>query len=158
MKKLSLLILHIMLLLSACGGGSDADKPDFYQSNGVAIEGYDPVAYFTASKAVKGEAANSSTYQNITYHFSSEENKALFEANPESYIPAYGGYCAYAMADASFKMEPDPENWQIQDGRLLLFYEDFWTNLQGGLQAEWNTAPEDFGQKADAHWSEMTGK
>lgn len=158
MKHLSLLILTSALLLSACGGGSDTDKPDLFQENGVAIAGYDPVAYFTLGEASKGAAANSSSYKDATYYFSNAEHKALFEANPEKFLPAYGGYCAYAVADNSFKMEPDPENWVIQDGRLLLFYDDFWTRMGGGLKEEWNTAPEAFETKADSNWGEMVSQ
>jgi len=55
-------------------------------------------------------------------------------------------------------MEPDPTNWQIQNGPLQLFYEDFWTELQGGLKKEWNQNPDDYKDRADKNWHDIVGK
>ena len=147
----------VLLLLTACGG-DDSNKPAIFAEDNVALAGYDPVAYFTLGKATVGNAAIQAVYQDVTYHFSSEEHRALFEAQPEKFVPAYGGWCAYAVAENAFKMEPDPTNWQIQDEKLLLFYEDFWTELQGGLKSEWNAAPQEFEQRATANWVDMTSE
>lgn len=87
--------------------------------NGVAIQGYDPVAYFTEGRAVKGETAFSATASGATYHFASPDHKALFEADPARYAPQYGGYCAYA-ASINTVSPIDPQYWEIVDGRLLL--------------------------------------
>src|SRR5258706_7352389 len=64
--------------------------------DGLAIEGYDPVAYFTDNKSEKGTAKFKSTYEGAKYLFASAEHKAIFDLNPEKYAPAYGGYCGYA--------------------------------------------------------------
>jgi YHS domain-containing protein len=86
---------------------------------GAAILGYDPVAYFADGKPAKGNAKFKSSYEGATYHFASAEHKALFDANPAKYAPAYGGYCGYAASIN--RLSPiSPDWWQIVDGRLVL--------------------------------------
>jgi YHS domain-containing protein len=86
---------------------------------GVAIGGYDPVAYFTDSRPLTGDAAIESTYQGATYRFASASHKALFDSDPERYAPRFGGFCGYAASIN--KVSPvNPEIWQIVDGRLVL--------------------------------------
>jgi YHS domain-containing protein len=87
--------------------------------NGVAIEGYDPVAYFSDSKAVMGDPKITSTHGGAIYWFASAQHKRLFDADPSKYEPQFGGYCAYAASiDAISPI--DPTVWEIVDGRLLL--------------------------------------
>ncbi len=87
--------------------------------DGLALEGYDPVAYFTDGKAVKGGPALARSYQGATYHFTTTEHKNLFEKDPAKYVPQFGGFCGYAASIN--KVSPvDPEIWQIVDGRLVL--------------------------------------
>lgn len=87
--------------------------------DGAAILGYDAVAYFTDNKAVKGTPRIKSTYEGADYYFSSAEHKALFDANPTKYAPAYGGYCGYAASID--RLSPiSPEWFQIIDGKLIL--------------------------------------
>ncbi len=86
---------------------------------GLAIQGYDPVAYFTDHKPTKGNAQFSSEHGGATYYFSSAQHKMLFDANPEKYAPAYGGYCGYAASIN--RLSPiSPEWFQIEDGKLIL--------------------------------------
>ena len=86
---------------------------------GAAILGYDPVAYFTDNKAIKGDPKFKSTYEGANYYFASGEHKALFDANPAKYAPAYGGYCGYAASIN--RLSPiSPEWFQIEDGKLIL--------------------------------------
>ena len=99
-----------------------------------------------------GDTTVTSTVNGITYQFSSATNKNLFDAEPEKYIPAYGGWCAYAVAESSTKMEPDPTMWQIQDGKLLLFYDDWMTSLTGSLKEEWNSDQAGYKERADDNW------
>src|SRR5438105_4719456 len=80
----------------------------FNLDDGLAIEGYDPVAYFTLSKAVKGSKDVALFHQGITYHFSSAANKEEFKKNPSKYEPQYGGWCAYAMGAKGEKVTVDP--------------------------------------------------
>ncbi len=87
--------------------------------NGVAIQGYDAVAYFTDNKPVKGAAKFVSEYEGARYYFASAEHKALFDMNPSKYVPAYGGYCGYAASID--RLSPvSPEVFQIEEGKLVL--------------------------------------
>ncbi len=86
---------------------------------GLAIEGYDPVAYFTDKKPVKGAEQFRTTYMGAVYQFASADHKRLFDASPERYAPQFGGYCAYAASID--RISPiSPEYWEVVDGRLLL--------------------------------------
>ena len=95
------------------------------QSNeeGVAIDGFDPVAYFDESKAVKGVSIHSCEYLNRTWHFSSEENRDKFLADPEKFAPQYGGYCAHSLSNNKI-IESDPESFAIRDDKLYLYVND----------------------------------
>jgi YHS domain-containing protein len=112
--------------------------------DGAAILGYDAVAYFTDNKAVKGNPQFKSSYEGADYYFASGEHKAMFDANPAKYAPAYGGYCGYAASID--RLSPiSPEWFQIVDGRLILqhnkkAYDKFNADLQGNLA------------KADRNW------
>jgi len=153
MRKL-IYILSALILFS-CGAGSEEPKGPIFEVQGFALAGYDPVAYFEQSEAKKGSEEELVTYQENTYCFSSTKNRELFENNPEKYLPAYGGWCAYAVAEKSFKMQPDPEEWQIQDGELQLFTSTWMTKLTGSLIEDWNEDPEDFKKRADQNWEQM---
>ena len=97
-----------------------------YKPSGVAIRGFDTVAYFTESKPVEGTEDHQFDWMGAKWYFSSEENKDLFAADPEKYAPQYGGYCAYGVAtDSLVKIEGD--QWTIVDDKLYLNYD---ANLQ----------------------------
>ena len=117
----------------------------------LALKGYDPVAYFTQNAAAEGSPDITSQYQGITYRFATAENRALFNANPEKYLPTYGGWCATAMADGE-KVDIDPESFAVTDGRLFLFYDGLW----GDAKKKWNKKPRELEQKADAAWQKLT--
>ena len=151
MKKLSILLLVFVV---ACGS-SEGPKGETYTANGIGLDGYDPVAYFEQAEARLGNENTTSSYNGITYQFTSTKHKELFNENPEKYLPAYGGWCAYAVAESSTKMAPDPTMWQIQEGRLLLFYDDWMTSLTGSLKEEWNSDQNGYLQKADTNWPEV---
>jgi YHS domain-containing protein len=87
----------------------------------IAIKGYDPVAYFTDGKAVRGSEAISYGWLGATWQFSNEEHRRMFSASPVSYAPQYGGLCAEGVAaDGEATVNIDPESWQIIDGKLYL--------------------------------------
>ena len=146
-----MLLGFIFLLLISCGG-SEEPAGEVFEKGGIAIDGYDPVAYFEQGEPKIGTENTTSEYQGLTYQFTSTKNKTLFDEDPEKYVPAYGGWCAYAIAETSTKMQPDPTMWQIQEGRLLLFYDDWMTSLTGGLKEKWNEDADDYLSKADANW------
>ena len=113
-------------------------------STGLALQGYDPVAYFTQGEATKGSYKITTIHNDATYWFSSEEHKATFEANPDAYVPEYGGYCAFGAA-MGFKFDGDPHHWKIVDGELYL-------NLSKDIQERWSTDIPGFIQQADNNW------
>jgi YHS domain-containing protein len=110
----------------------------------TGINGYDAVAYFTEGKPTRGNGHHVAVFDGVTYLFASEENKKKFEANPEQYIPAYGGYCAYGVS-VEKKFVGDPEVWKIVDGELYL-------NLDKDIQSEWEKDVSGHIRKADSNW------
>ncbi len=97
-----------------------ARAPRFFQTNsGVAMNGYDAVAYFTMQKPVKGVAKYAFEYEGANFHFSSSENLEMFKTNPQKYAPVFGGYCAYA-ASLGYRAATVPEAWTVYDGKLYL--------------------------------------
>ena len=155
MKTLVLLLsLFVFGLRSAQAQSNPAvRKQQFNLDNGIAIAGYDPVAYFTQHRAVKGQAANTVTYKNVTYRFASPLNAEAFRKNPDKYEPAYGGWCAYAMGAAGEKVPVDPETFKVKDGQLYLFYNKFFNNTL----PKWNKDEDNLHRKADQSWVKFAG-
>ena len=113
-------------------------------ADGVALKGYDPVAYFTLSRAVPGQEELQYTWRNARWHFSSQEHLMLFKENPDKYVPQYGGYCAYAVSRGT-TADIDPEAWAIVDSKLYL-------NLNKEVQKIWQQDREEYIKKADKNW------
>lgn len=116
----------------------------------VALKGYDPVGYFTRQQALKGSKSLSAQHRGVTYYFASDENKRLFTESPEKYLPAYGGWCATAMAKGE-KVEIAPANFKVTNGRLFLFFKAFYANAL----KDWNKDEANLTVKADAHWKRI---
>ncbi|MDN3585965.1 YHS domain-containing (seleno)protein [Pedobacter aquatilis] len=150
-------ILILMILSVAFSGATLAQttserKKEFnIDKVSLAIEGYDPVAYFSIGKAVEGKKEISVTNNGIAYRFSTNQNKELFKANPSKYEPQYGGWCAYAMGETGEKVEVDPETFKILDGKLYLFYNKFFNNTK----KSWNKDEKNLKAKADASWAKF---
>jgi len=89
---------------------------------GVAIMGYDPVAYFTERRAVKGTPDYAYSWLGATWHFASPDHKELFARDPTKYAPQYGGHCSLGVAYGESTANIDPEAWRIIDGKLYLNY------------------------------------
>ena len=138
MKKLFLFVFVVVLALPAFAGDSGRAKCLLnLDKTGLAIQGYDPVAFFTDNKPVKGQAGFSSQCDGATYRFASQAHKDLFDKDPAKYEPAFGGYCAYGVSRNKL-VELDVNAFQIVDGRLLLQYskgvrEDFNEDTRGNL-------------------------
>jgi YHS domain-containing protein len=117
---------------------------------GIALKGYDPVAYFTDNAPMKGQPQFSSRYKGATYYFASAEHKKTFDTNPAKYEPQFGGFCAYGVSKGyTVKIEPDA--FQVVDGRLLLQYdksvrEKFRQDTPGNLK------------RADSNWPTILDK
>ncbi len=150
-----LIVLFAIVLLSACSSGSQEPSSPVFVNDGFALDGYDPVAYFEQAEPKKGSENEVVEYNGFVYCFSSSKNKQLFEADPDKYLPAYGGWCAYAVAENATRMSPDPTQWQIQDGKLQLFYDDWYTSIFGNLKETWNEDSTSYRQKADTNWDTM---
>lgn len=119
----------------------------------VAISGYDPVAYFTLGKALKGRKEISASHRDVTYYFASDEDRKVFAESPEKYVPTYGGWCATAMAKGE-KVEIDPANFKVTNGRLFLFFKAFYANAI----KDWNKDEPGQTTKADANWKKIAGE
>jgi peroxiredoxin/YHS domain-containing protein len=121
----------------------------------LAASGYDVVAYFPegGGKPVKGSKEFEFEHAGARYRFSSRKNLDAFKANPDRYEPAFGGWCAYAMADGD-KVEVDPESFLISNNRLFLFYKGFLNDTR----SKWLKQPADLESKADAAWTRLTGE
>jgi len=137
--------LSVIVFLST-GSGSMAAGP----SPEPAIKGYDTVAYFRAGKAVKGSESFTFPWHNMTWFFSSKENRDLFAAGPEKYAPQYDGYCAWAMTESRLAVT-DPEVWKIVDGKLYL-------NCSQAAYEKWSRDIPGHIKKADAIWKERFGR
>lgn len=123
----------------------------FNLQNGIAVQGYDVVAYFKLNKAVKGNESNTVYCQGIKYRFANAANKEEFKSNPSKYEPQYGGWCAYAMGATGEKVEVDPETFKIINGQLYLFYNKLFNNTL----KTWNKDETSLKAKANANWAKI---
>jgi YHS domain-containing protein len=114
---------------------------------GLAVDGYDVVAYFSDGKPVKGSSAHTVEWNGAVWRFASAGHQAAFEREPERYAPAYGGYCAWAVANG-YSADADPEAWAIVDGRLYLNYDK-------KVQAKWRQDVPGNIAKADVNWPKL---
>lgn len=140
----TLWIALVIVLAVAAPDVAGAAKPVNQTFFGVAIEGYDAVAYHEAAKPVKGESEFTHEWMGAKWRFANAANLAAFAADPERFAPAYGGYCAYAVAQGS-TAGIDPEAWRIVDGTLYL-------NLSQSIQQRWEQDIPGYIAKADANW------
>ena len=114
------------------------------EDHGVAIKGYDPVAYFTDGKPVLGNFTITAQYDGATYRFASEDHKALFVKDPTKYLPQFGGFCAFGTANGH-KADIDPAAFSIVDGKLYL-------NYSTEIQATWKQDIPGNIHKAEEAW------
>jgi hypothetical protein len=153
-----LMPLVLVAVLSSAHSGLAQVKPprDVSQFNlgrdGLALQGYDPVAYFAegGAKPTKGLDTITVKQDGVLYRFATEEHKKLFLASPDKYEPAYGGWCAYAMSKKE-KVEVDPESFLTTNGRLMLFYKGFFNDTR----SKWLKDEAGFTTKADAGWKQV---
>lgn len=117
---------------------------------GVAVKGYDVVAYFTDSKPVKGSDDFEFTWMDATWRFASAAHRDAFAKNPSKYAPQYGGYCAYGVSKG-YAVNIDPEAWHISGGMLYLNY-----NLD--VRKEWLKDIPGYVRKADQNWPQIVAE
>lgn len=135
------IVAGVVLVFSAAAKAGEVNTGYF---GNVAIKGYDPVAYFTDSRARKGSDDIAYKWLGAEWHFSSDQHRALFSKQPVKYAPQYGGYCADGVAYGDTTANIDPEAWRIIDGKLYLSYDP-------GSAAELTDVPGQL-NKAEANW------
>lgn len=125
---------------------AQATKPEVFANEvtKIAINGYDPVAYFSVGEPVEGSSEFSYEWNGAIWHFSNAENKDKFAAAPEQYAPQYGGYCAYAVS-RGYTAPTVPEAWSIFEGKLYL-------NFSLRVRKTWRKDIEGNIKKADENW------
>lgn len=121
-----------------------AMKPEIFASRGIAIRGYDPVAYFKEKRAVRGDKKFETNYKGATFRFANAENLTDFITNPERFAPQYGGYCAWAVSHG-YTASIDPDAWTIEGDKLYLNY-----SLR--VRAQWEADKQNRIRLADENW------
>jgi YHS domain-containing protein len=123
--------------------------------DGLALQGYDPISYLDKAGPKEGKKEHAIVHRGITYRFVSAENKAKFESDPARYEPPFGGWCAWAVIDGD-KVEIDPTNYEVIDGRVYLFYKGW----LGNAKKKWDDKLKADGAKktvgaADSGWKKL---
>ena len=140
---------QLVTLLALIGLASNALAADYTHST-PAVQGYDVVSYQTGKRPIRGNGNFVAVYDGATYQFSSTDNQKAFEKDPEKYVPAYGGYCAFGTSVGK-KFIGDPEVWRIVDGKLYL-------NLDTSIQSEWLKDVPGRIRSANANWPDIKDK
>ena len=149
MKKILLSLVVALLALPVLAQTSTKTLVNVDDS-GVAIQGYDPVAFFTDGHPVKGDPKFLAKHAGAIYFFASKEHKDLFKQNPAKYEPVYGGYCAYGVSRNKL-VEIDVDAFQIVDGKLLLQYSK-------SIRDKFNQDAQANLTKAEANWPALVEK
>ncbi|WP_298933269.1 YHS domain-containing (seleno)protein [uncultured Ruegeria sp.] len=120
------------------------DMPVYFEADGAAMAGYDPVSYFENEVPVLGEPEIAVMWKGAEWHFASPEHREMFESNPRAFAPQFGGYCSYAVAHGVLK-STDPNAWQVVDGRLYLTHSP-------QVEQIWDQDRGEYIQMADENW------
>ena len=131
-------------------GAARAQVQLVFAQSGTAINGYDPVAYFTQGAPVRGKARHALIWKGAEWRFASAENMAAFEANPRAYAPQYGGYCAYSMAQGQIA-STEPDAWKIHQGKLYLIHNREFKDI-------WEQDIPGYISLADAQWPQILSR
>lgn len=141
MYKRTLTIAFTVFLIAGVTLAQERVNTD---ANNLAIEGYDPVGYFTEGAPTPGDSGITYEHNGARYRFASTANRDAFAEDPEAYLPAYGGYCAWAVSQG-YTADIDPDAWVIHDDRLYLnFNQRIGRRFRGDIDANI--------ERADANW------
>lgn len=135
---------RLLLLLAFTASAFAVEPVNKTKLRGLAIDGYDPVAYFTMGKPVEGSSGHTFKWNGATWRFATAPHRDAFAKTPDKYAPQYGGYCAYGVS-SGYAVGIDPAAWKIVDGKLYL-------NYNTGVQKEWQKNIPGHIRKADANW------
>ena len=141
---LSALIIAAILAVTACKRGVD---PVNKAGDGLALGGYDCVAYHTEGNAREGNADFSHQWRGATWRFVSDENRDRFKAAPERYAPQYGGYCSWAVSHG-YTANGDPKAWKIVGGKLYLNYNE-------AVKKKWEESEGEYIERGDHNWTDF---
>ncbi|MDH3242598.1 MAG: YHS domain-containing protein [Alphaproteobacteria bacterium] len=146
MKNLKVLSIPFLAVAVLFAAPALAAKSEVYTGflSSLAVNGYDPVAYFTEKRPVEGSAKFEFKHKGATWRFANQKNMETFKADPDKYAPRYGGYCAWAVSQG-YTAKGDPQYWKIVDGKLYL-------NYDATVQARWEKDIPGFITKADKNW------
>jgi len=142
--------LTVLFILMYFFNTLNAQKSPVFISNGKAIRGYDPVAFFTESKSVKGNDSLNFEWNSATWNFSTVKNLNLFKSNPEMYAPQFGGYCAYGTA-GNHKAPTQTDTWIIINNKLYF-------NYNQSVKQKWISQQESLIKQAEYHWITLKDK
>ena len=154
MKKGTQLLILVGLIIMMTDAIAQ-EKPTFVNEENVALAGYDVVNYFTNKKAKVGSSAHAVNHDGATYYFASEEHKNMFTSNPDKFLPAYGGYCAFAMGMKNATVPSNPDTYKIVDGKLYVFFNDLYEGEKFNTLVPWNEDEANIKKMADANWQAM---
>jgi YHS domain-containing protein len=143
MNRKSFLSIAMTLTLGAAISACSSPQKVF-QKEGVALRGYDPVAYFTQGQPVKGAPQFQAEHQGAKFYFASAAHRDSFVAAPDKYAPQYGGYCAFGMSNG-YKAATDPAAFTVREGKLYL-------NYNSEVQKMWSANMSALIEKADQQW------
>ena len=145
MNRILACLMAILLLVAV------ANPLKAVKAEELAIRGYDPIAYWTTRKPVKGSKQHQLSWNNVTWRFSSEKNLKRFKSNPEKYAPQYNGWCAYAVSSGG-AAEIDPINgWSFAQGKLFL-------NWSTEVKALWSLRESHYINQANQNWPDVQKK
>ena len=143
---------YIIIVLAFATNYTLAQQIDYNTKKGFAANGYDVVAYFN-NEALEGSKKYTAKHDGVHYKFATQEHLDAFKATPAKFIPQYGGYCAYAIAEKSKKVGINPKTFEIKDGKLYLFYNAWGTNTLDLWKKK--STEEDLQKKADNNWEQI---
>lgn len=156
MKFFSKLSPLLVLIFSLSVFAQQHGKPVYQNKDNVALNGYDAVAYFTEYKAERGSAKFEVIHDGTKYWFRNEKDKSLFTADPQKYLPQYGGYCAFAVGMKNALVGSNPETFKIVDGKLFLFFNDYYQGQPFNTIIPWNNNEKELHMKADKNWQALS--
>ncbi len=152
MNGVKKLIMAVMVIISMNSVHAQSVNTD---ENKLANGGYDIVNYFVANTPARGSVEFSTKHNGAIYYFLNAENLKAFKASPNKYLPQFDGYCAFAVAKMNKKVPVNPETFRIDDGKLYLFYNDFWEGKPFNTIVPWLNNEGEMEKMAASNWKTL---
>ena len=153
MKDLATIMVFILAVGTSAAGYAQNKKANNIDDSKIALQGYSPVSYLELGLAQRGSKQHKSTYEGISYYFTSAEQKAIFEKDPRKYMPQYGGFCAFGIyAGAKFRI--DPNKFIVDNGKYYLFLNDLEVDAKQLWMAENDQTK--LKRTADTNWKKLS--